>query len=72
MQSLNLNWLRRARRHRRLSVARVAELVGKDRTTIWRYESGQTPMTVDVLFQLLNIYGASIVDVVEKGGGDNA
>lgn len=70
MESINLNWLRQARRKRHLSVDRVAELVGKDRTTIWRYENGITPLTVEMLFQLLNIYNLSIVDVLVKEGGD--
>lgn len=68
MESVNLNWLRRARRQKHLTVDRVAELVGKDRTTIWRYENGITPMTVEILFKLLDIYQLSIVDVVTKDG----
>lgn len=71
MESINLNWLRQARRQRNLNVERVAELVGKDRTTIWRYENGITPMTIEMLFQLLNIYKLSITDVVVKEGGDD-
>jgi len=70
MESINLNWLRQARRQRHLTVDHVAELVGKDRTTIWRYENGITPMTIEMLFQLLNIYKLSIKDVVVKDGGD--
>lgn len=71
MESINLNWLRQARRQRHLTVDRVAELVGKDRTTIWRYENGITPMTIEMLFQLLNIYKLSITEVVVKEGGDD-
>ena len=71
MESINLNWLRQARRKRHLTVERVAELVGKDRTTIWRYENGITPMTVDMLFKLLAIYHLSVVDVVVKEGGES-
>ncbi|MBQ7554340.1 MAG: helix-turn-helix transcriptional regulator [Bacteroidaceae bacterium] len=70
MESINLNWLRRARRDKHLTVDRVAEMVGKDRTTIWRYENGITPMSVEMLFKLLDIYRLSIVDVVVKEGGD--
>lgn len=66
MESVNLNWLRRARRQRHLTFDRVAELVGKDRTTIWRYEAGRTPMTVEMLFRLLDIYQISILDVLTK------
>ncbi len=70
MESINLNWLRRARRDKHLTVDRVAEMVGKDRTTIWRYENGVTTMTVDMLFKLLDIYQLSIMDVVVMEGGD--
>lgn len=70
MECINLNWLRRARRQRHLTVEKVAELVGKDRTTIWRYENGSIPITVEMLFKLLDIYNLSIVDVVVKDGGD--
>lgn len=70
MESINLNWLRRARRDKHLTVDRVAEMVGKDRTTIWRYENGITPMSVEMLFRLLDIYQLSIMDVVVKEGGD--
>ena len=72
MESINLNWLRRARRQRHLTVDRVAELVGRDRTTIWRLENGSTPLTVDMLFRLLDIYQLSILDVlVKESGGDH-
>jgi len=70
MESINLNWLRRARRERHLTVDRVAGMVGKDKTTIWRYENGITSMTVDMLFRLLDIYHLSISDVVVREGGD--
>lgn len=70
MESVNLNWLRLARRQRHLSIDRVAEMVGKDRTTVWRYENGISPMNVDMLFRLLDIYRLSIMDVVVKEGGE--
>lgn len=66
MEGINLNWLRRARRQKHLTVDRVAEMVGKDRTTVWRYENGVTSMTVDMLFKLLDIYQLSIMDVVVR------
>lgn len=71
MEGLNMNWLRRARRQKHLSIDRVAEMVGKDRTTVWRYENGVTPITVEMLFKLLEIYGLSILDVVIKEEGDS-
>lgn len=68
MESVNLNWLRRARRQMHLSVDRVTEMVGKNKSTISRYENGITNMTVEVLFKLLDVYHLLIVDVVTKDG----
>ena len=64
MEKLNLHWLREARRKKKLRLETVAERIGKDRSTLWRYEAGEIPLTVDVLFQLLSIYNVSIIDVV--------
>ena len=66
MESLNMSWLRQARRNRRLTLAEAAKSIGKDRTTMWRYENSETPMTVDTLLYLLELYGVSVVDVIEK------
>lgn len=70
MESVNLNWLRRARRQKHLTIERVAEMVGKDKSTIWRWESGITSLSVDMLFKLLELYQLSIMDVVVREGGD--
>ncbi len=74
MERLNLGWLRQVRRRKHMTTDSVAKAIGKDRSTIWRYETGQTTMSVDILFQLLHLYGASIVDVVmvTKGAHENA
>lgn len=64
MEQLNLHWLRAARRNKKLRLEAVAERIGKDRSTLWRYEAGEIPLTVDVLFHLLSIYDVSIIDVV--------
>lgn len=69
METLSLSLLRRARRNRHLTIERVAELVGKNKATVWRYENGTTPMTVEMLFMLLAVYRISIKDVVVKEGG---
>lgn len=66
MEKINLSWLRKARRNRHLKLEQVAKAVGKDRSTLWRYESGDIPLNVDVLFQLLALYKVSIVDVTQK------
>ena len=74
MESLNLGWLRKARRKKKMTTDMAAKVIGKDRSTIWRYETGQTPINVDVLFKLLHLYEVSVVDVVmvSKGAGENA
>ena len=74
MESLNLGWLRQATRKKKMTTDMAAKVIGKDRSTIWRYETGQTPITVDVLFKLLHLYEVSVVDVVmvSKGADDNA
>lgn len=71
MQKLNLSWLRKARRNLGITVEKVAHELGKDNVTIWRYESGVTPLTVDTLFKMLNFYGASITDVVQEVRSDD-
>ena len=73
MEMLNLGWLRQARRNKRMTTEAVAKAIGKDRSSVWRYETGITDMTVDVLFKLLCLYKRSIMDVVMvKGSGHHA
>lgn len=71
MEKLNLSWLRRARRQRHMTVNQVAKAIGKTRGAVWRYESGQTDLTVGTLCRLLNLYGVSVTDVFCKEVVDN-
>lgn len=64
MEILSNSLLRQARRNRRLTLKQVADSVGISDSTMWKYENGQLPLTVDRLFQLLNLYRCSIVDVI--------
>lgn len=64
MERLNLHWLKEARRSKHLKLENVGTMINKDRSTMWRYEAGKIAMTIDILFQLLDIYEISIVDVV--------
>lgn len=64
MEILSNSLLRQARRNRRLTLKQVADSVGISNSTMWKYENGQLPLTVDRLFQLLNLYRCSIVDVI--------
>lgn len=64
METLSLSLLRQARRNRRLTLHQVAVAVSISNSTMWKYENGQLPLTVDRLFQLLNLYRCSITDVI--------
>lgn len=70
MKKLNLSWLRKARRDKHMTLMQAARSIGKDRSTIWRYESGEIPLTVDTLLRLLDVYGVSLSEVIEKKDGD--
>lgn len=64
MQTLSISLLRQARRNRRLTLQQVADYLGITESTIWRYENSRLPLTTDRLFQLLQLYGCSVTDVV--------
>ncbi len=66
MEILSNSLLRQARRNRRLTLKQVADSVGISDSTMWKYENGQLPLTVDRLFQLLKLYRCSITDVIEE------
>ena len=56
---VDVDYLRRLRRHRRMSLDQVAGHLGKSRSTIWRYENGQTNMSAETLLRLCDLYGVS-------------
>lgn len=64
METLSISLLRQARRKRRLTLRKAADSVGISNSTMWKYENGQLPLTVERLFKLLNLYRCSIVDVI--------
>ena len=66
MEILSNSLLRQARRNRRLTLKQVADSVGISDSTMWKYENGQLPLTVDRLFQLLKLYRCSITNVIEE------
>lgn len=67
MERLNLTLLKQARRRRGMSIDKVAELVGKNRTMLWRYETGKSDIPVKVLMKILNTYKVSVMDVFDRG-----
>ncbi|MBR4383594.1 MAG: helix-turn-helix transcriptional regulator, partial [Selenomonadaceae bacterium] len=62
MEILSNSLLRQARRNRRLTLKQVADSVGISDSTMWKYENGQLPLTVERLLQILNLYRCSIAD----------
>lgn len=66
MEALNLSWLRRARLRKGMTLVQVAKKIGRDRSMLWRYENGESQITVKLLLQLLSVYGVSIGDVIER------
>ena len=57
---VDVDFLRRLRRQRRLSLAEAARLLGKSRSTIWRYENDKVNMSAATLLQLAELYGVSV------------
>ncbi len=56
MTKLNLGFLKKARRDRKLSTTRAGILLGKDRTCLWRYESGITDIPSRMLCKMIDLY----------------
>ena len=52
--------MREARRRRKMTIVSVAEALGRDENTTWRWEKGYMRMTADDLHRLASIYGVSV------------
>ena len=57
---VDVDYLRRLRRQRRLDLTEAAALIGKSRSTLWRYENGKASMSAATLIRLAEIYGVSL------------
>ena len=57
---VNIDYLRRLRRQNRMNLGDLARIVGKDRSTIWRYENGKVEVPTNVLFVLADYYQVSV------------
>jgi len=66
---INYSLLRQARRNRRLTLRRLAEELGIDKSTAWRLENGKLRMTANMLFRWLEVCGASIESVTSEERG---
>ena len=58
--NIDVDFMRRLRRERRLSLAEAAALLGKSRSTVWRYENDKVNMSAATLLQLAKLYGVSL------------
>ena len=65
---VDVDFLRRLRRQRRLSLAEAAALLGKSRTTVWRYENGRVNMPSEMLLRLAEFYGVSVDQLTTAKG----
>ena len=65
METINLQWLRQARRKKHLNLAQAAELVGKNKTTLWRWENGKSQISMKNLFKMAHIYGVDVNSLLE-------
>ena len=57
---VDVDFLRRLRRQRHLSLGQAAKLLGKSRSTLWRYENCRVNMPVRALLELAEFYGVSV------------
>ena len=65
---VDVDFLRRLRRQRRLSLAEAAAMLGKSRTTVWRYENGRVNMPSEMLLRLAEFYGVSVDQLTTAKG----
>ena len=65
---VDVDFLRRLRRQRRLSLEEAAALLGKSRTTIWRYENARVNMPSAMLLRLAEFYGVSVDQLTTAKG----
>lgn len=66
MQILKTGWLRQARRKKHLTLKQAADAIGKDCSTLWRYENGKLDISTSVLLQLTALYGISVDQVLQQ------
>ncbi|MEG6586840.1 helix-turn-helix domain-containing protein [Dendrosporobacter sp. 1207_IL3150] len=60
MSMIDFDALRHLRRKRGLTIRKVADLIGKNPGTVWRYENGKTQVKGEVLFRLADLYGVDV------------
>ena len=58
--TVDVDYLRRLRRQKRLCLDEVASVIGKSRSTMWRYENARVDMAASTLLHLARFYGVSV------------
>ncbi len=71
METINLEWLRQARRKKHLNLLQVAKYLGKNKATVWRWENGKSSISMKNLFKLAALYEVSVNDLLEVDDGQH-
>jgi len=71
LETINLEWLRQARRKKHLNLLQVAKYLGKNKATIWRWENGKSSISMKNLFKLAALYEVSVNDLLEVDDGQH-
>lgn len=58
--------LKEARENSGLSLREVAELIGKNHSTIHSYETGRNAINVDVMDEICRIYNVNYLDILNE------
>ena len=61
---IDVDYLRRLRRNKKMKIEQVAKLIGKSRSMLWRYENGQANMTAETLVKLAELYEVSLEKLI--------
>ena len=56
--------IQKARRRKKMNQEALADLIGVDRTTISKYESGSNPIDMSVFLQICEVLGVSWADIL--------
>ena len=71
METINLEWLRQARRKKHLNLLQVAKYLGKNKATVWRWENGKSQISMKNLFKLANLYDVEVSSLLEVDDGQH-
>ena len=66
MNNINLGLLRAARRKKKMNMDQAGAIIGKDKSAIYRYESGITSPRVNDLLMLMDAYHVDFKDLFSQ------